>query len=200
MSITTELAVFVHPTALCESRDVGPGTRIWAFAHIMSDATVGGDCNICDHTFVESGARNGNRVTIKNGVLIWRGVTIEDDVFCGPGMIFTNDRYPRSARMPEVSARYERTEDWLMPTTIRRGASIGAGAIILCGITVGRHASVAAGAVVTRDVPAYGLAVGNPARIAGWVCLCGRRLDEALTCPRCGRGYRFHDGTIEPAD
>jgi acetyltransferase-like isoleucine patch superfamily enzyme len=190
--------VFVHPAAICEAAVVGSGTRIWAFAHILEDAVVGRDCNICDHVFVENGACLGDRVTVKNGVMIWNGVTLEDEVFCGPGVIFTNDRHPRSGRMPEVACRYRRPENWLVPTVVRRGATIGAGAIIICGVTVGRYASVAAGAIVTRNVPDHGLMMGQPARRSGWVCICGVPLNANLVCPQCGRRHHARHDSIEP--
>ncbi|MGB2984895.1 MAG: Gfo/Idh/MocA family oxidoreductase [Phycisphaerae bacterium] len=177
--------VFVHPTAICESRDVGEGTRLWAFSHVLDGAAIGCDCNICDHAYVEGGARIGDGVTIKNHVMVWDGVTIEDSVFIGPGVVFTNDRYPRSRRMPEVSQCHQRREDWLTSTVVRRGASIGAGAVILPGVAIGRYAGVGAGAVVTRDVPDHRLVVGNPAREVGWMCACGTPLYDQTTCPRC---------------
>ena len=214
MPTTTDSAVFVHPTAICEAAEVGAGTRVWAFAHVLEGASIGRDCNLCDHVFIEGGARLGDRVTVKNGVMVWDGVTIEDDVFCGPGMLFTNDRHPRSARMPEVPARYADRQNWLCETTVRRGATLGAGSIILCGLSIGRYASVAAGAIVTRDVPDHRLVVGQPARIASWVCVCGAGLGgkehlcssggarrtprDDLACGECDRRYRLGDDTIEP--
>ena len=179
--------VFIHPGAICESRHVGEGTRVWAFAHVLKGAVIGRDCNIGDHVYVEGGAGIGDRVTVKNHVMIWDGVTVEDDVFLGPGMIFTNDRHPRSPRMLEASQRYERRENWLSPTLVRRGASIGAGAIILPGLTIGRYASVGAGAVVTHDVHDHQLVVGNPARVVGWVCVCGKPMHHRTVCLVCGR-------------
>src|SRR5689334_10802764 len=125
---------FVHPQALCESKEVGLETRIWAFSHVMKGAIIGQNCNIGEGTFVESGAKIGNRVTVKNQVLIWDGVTLEDEVFVGPAVIFTNDRWPRSPRSleyPQIQARYKK--EWLSRTRICRGASIGAGAIICPG-------------------------------------------------------------------
>ena len=192
-SPTPEPAVFVHPQGLNESGDVGPGTRIWAFAHVMRGATVGSDCNIGDHAFVENGARIGSRVTIKNAVLVWDAVTIEDDVFLGPAVVFTNDHNPRAHRRLDPEA--------FLPTRVSEGATIGANATILCGLVVGSHAFVGAGAVVTRDVAAHALVVGNPAHRVGWVCICGRRL-EGLSCP-CGRHYVMvdeHAGLRERVD
>ena len=151
----------MHEQALVESDAVGAGTRVWAFAHVMDGAVLGRDCNVCDHTYVEGGAVVGDRVTIKSGVQLWDGVTIEDDVFLGPNATFTNDRFPRSKVFFD---EYERT-------TVRRGASIGAGAVILPGVEIGEQAMVGAGAVVTADVPARAVVVGNPARVV-------RRLDD----------------------
>lgn len=174
-------SVFVHPHGLCESDLVGPGTRIWAFAHVLTGARIGSDCNVCDHAFVEGGASVGDRVTIKNAVLIWDRVTIEDDVFLGPNMVFTNDLRPRAA--------VKKGRDQLLPTLVRRGATIGANATIVCGVTIGEYAMVAAGAVVISDIPAYALVVGTPARAIGWVCECGGTLNPDLTCT-CNRRYQ----------
>ena len=173
-------SVFVHAKGLCESDAVGPRTRIWAFAHVMQGAVVGADCNIGDHAFIESGARLGNRVTVKNGVLVWDGVTVEDEVFLGPNMLFTNVRNLRWALRPKP--------EHFLKTLVRRGAAIGAGATIVCGVTVGEMALVGAGAVVAEDVPAYALVAGNPARRVAWVCACGERLPESLACG-CGERY-----------
>lgn len=151
-------AYFEHPLSLCETNAVGPGTRIWAFAHILSGALIGSDCNICDHVFIENNVVLGDRVTIKSGVQLWDGVKLEDDVFVGPNVTFTNDPFPRSKARPDVFAT----------TLIRRGASLGANSTILPGLTVGIHAMVGAGSVVTRDVPPFAVVVGNPARIAGY--------------------------------
>ena len=173
--------VRVHPLGLCESDDVGPGTRVWAWAHVMPGARVGADCNVCDHAFVEGGARLGDRVTVKNGVMVFAGVDVGDDVFLGPGVVFTNDLRPR--------AHVKRGGDALLPTVVEDGVTLGAGAVVVCGIRIGRHAFAAAGAVVTRDVPAHAFVAGNPARVRGWVCSCGERLDDDLTCAACGRAH-----------
>lgn len=148
----------IHPQALVETPDVGAGTRVWAFAHILPGARVGADCNICDGVFIEGGATVGDRVTVKCGVQLWDGVTLEDDVFVGPNATFTNDLFPRSRQHPAEYAR----------TLVRAGASIGANATILAGITIGERAMVGAGAVVTKDVPPGAVVVGNPARVKGW--------------------------------
>ena len=149
---------FVHDNALCETERVGEGTRIWAFAHVLPGASIGTDCNICDHVFIENDVRLGNSVTVKCGVQLWDGVEIGDQVFIGPNVTFTNDRNPRSKVYPEAFLR----------TIIEDGASIGANATILPGVRIGRSAMVGAGAVVLSDVPANATVVGNPARIVGY--------------------------------
>jgi UDP-2-acetamido-3-amino-2,3-dideoxy-glucuronate N-acetyltransferase len=174
-------SVFVHPSGLCESDQVGPRTRVWAFAHVLDGAVVGADCNICDGAFVEGGAQIGDNVTIKNGVFVWDKVTIERDVFVGPGAVFTNDFTPR--------ADFPKTPDEFLPTLVRQGATIGANATIVCGGTIGERAFIAAGAVVSGDVPAHALMAGVPARPVGWVCDCGLRLDDNLRCT-CGRAFQ----------
>ena len=152
-----DVAHFVHPRGICETSEVGDGTRIWAFAHVLAGARIGDDCNICDYVFVESDVVVGDRVTVKNGVQLWDGLRVEDDVFIGPNATFTNDPFPRS-----------RVFDHETPaTTVRRGASIGANATILPGVTIGERAMVGAGSVVTRDVPAGAVVAGNPAHIVG---------------------------------
>ncbi len=150
---------FVHPHGLCESKNVGEGTRIWAFAHVLPGARIGRECNICDGVFIENDVVVGDRVTVKCGVQLWDGVTLEDDVFVGPNVTFTNDPFPRSKQHPPEYAR----------TLVRRGASIGANATLLPGLTIGAKAMIGAGAVVTSSVPANAIVVGNPARIVGYV-------------------------------
>jgi acetyltransferase-like isoleucine patch superfamily enzyme len=160
----------------------------------MAGATVGRNCNIGSHCFVETGASVGDNATIKNGNAIWEGVTIGDGVFVGPSVTFTNDRYPRSARLAEAGPRHARTAGWLEETFVERGATLGAGSILLPGIRIGEFAMVAAGALVTAEVPANALVVGSPAEIRGWVCVCGRPLSfvgDGATCSDCGFRYRL---------
>jgi acetyltransferase-like isoleucine patch superfamily enzyme len=149
---------FVHPAGICESRAIGSGTRIWAFAHVLPGAVLGRDCNVCDHVFIENDVVVGDRVTIKSGVQLWDGVRIDDDVFVGPNATFSNDKFPRSRQRPPEFA----------VTTVHAKASIGANATILPGVTIGMNAMVGAGAVVTKDVPANAIVYGNPARIEGY--------------------------------
>lgn len=175
-------AVIVHPSALVESNQVGAGTKVWAFAHVMAGAVVGRDCKIGDHAFIEDGAVVGDRVTVKNNCLIWHGVKLGNDVFVGPNVVFTNDMAPR--------VRHQTTAaDWL-DTDVADGASLGANSTILSGIRIGVNAMIGAGSVVTRDVPDHALVFGNPARRRGWVCDCGRRLSDDHACASCGRAYR----------
>ena len=169
--------VFVHPSGICQSETVGSGSRVWAFAHVLPGAVIGRDANICDFVFIEGGVVLGDRVTVKCHVALWDGVRVEDDVFIGPSAVFANDRYPRSKRY--VTA---------LPTVLSRGCSIGAGAVITPGVTVGQYALVGAGAVVTKDVAPFALMLGNPARQAGLVCRCGARLDSTENGYRCSVG------------
>ncbi|MEI8175736.1 MAG: acyltransferase [Candidatus Omnitrophota bacterium] len=183
-----KITYFRHPEALVETTQIGDGTRIWAFAHLMKGARVGRDCNIGDHAFIESGAVVGNNVTVKNGVVIWDKVIIEDGVFLGPNMVFTNDLFPRSG------AR----DNPLVATLVKKGASIGANATIVCGVTIGEGALVGAGAVVTRDVAPYALVYGNPAKVHGHLCACAGRLKFATGKARCACGKRYikKDGVV----
>ena len=170
---------FKHPQALVESEKIGKGTRVWAFAHILPDAVIGEDCNICDHTFIENNVVVGNRVTVKCGVQLWDGLTLEDDVFIGPNVTFTNDPFPRSRKRPKEFSK----------TLVQKGASIGANATILPGLVIGRMAMVGAGAVVTRDVPPHGIVAGNPARLIGFdgtgtEAIPSRPISDAIPAPR----------------
>lgn len=183
----------VHPSSYVdEPSEIGAGTVIWHFSHVMAHARIGQDCRIGQNVFIASHVEIGNNVKIQNNVSIYTGVTLEDDVFCGPSMVFTNVATPRSA-FPR-----NRPEDYL-PTRVKQGASICANATVVCGRTIGRHAFIGAGAVVTRDVPDYALVYGNPARLAGWACECGRRLRfsaDLVRCGDCGRSYRLQDGCV----
>ncbi len=158
---------FKHPTALVgEKAVIGEGSRVWAFVNVMDGARIGANCNICDHCYIEGNVQIGNDVTIKNNVPVYDGVVIEDGVFVGPNATFVNDRYPRS-----------RSADWKIERTIvRKGASIGANATVLCGVTIGEYAVVGAGSVVLKDVPQHTVVVGNPARQVGFVDKGGRRV------------------------
>jgi acetyltransferase-like isoleucine patch superfamily enzyme len=180
----------IHPTAIVESAHIGQGTNIWAFTHVLDGASIGSDCNIGDHCYIEDGALVGDRVTVKNGNSIWAGITLAEGVFVGPGVVFTNDRHPRSPRLGVTGSRYDDASAWLVPTLVGRGATLGAGAVVLAGVTIGEFAFVAAAALVTRDVRAHALVAGQPARQSGWVCRCARRLDVredgSGICPQCG--------------
>lgn len=172
---------FIHSKALVETRRIGSGTRVWAFAHVMKDAEVGRDCNIGDHAFIESGVRIGSRVTIKNGVSVWKGVTLEDDVFVGPNAVFTNDLFPISR-----GGGFN-----LVKTRVKRGTAIGANATIVCGTTVGEYVLIGAGSVVTRDVPDHALVYGNPARVHAFLCGCRKKLAFKSGKARCACGKKF---------
>jgi acetyltransferase-like isoleucine patch superfamily enzyme len=156
--------IFIHPLAACDSKQIGPRTRIWGFAQVLAGAKIGADCNICGHTFIENDVVVGDRCTIKNGVQLWDGLRLGDDVFVGPNATFTNDRFPRSRKPPEK----------FLSTVIEDGASIGANATILPGLTIGHHAMIGAGSVVTKSVPPRAIVQGNPARVVGHVDSEGR--------------------------
>jgi acetyltransferase-like isoleucine patch superfamily enzyme len=180
----------IHPHALIdEGVEIGAGTRIWAFAHVLSGAIIGGDCNICDHTFIEGGVKIGDRVTLKSGVYLWDGIEVENDVFIGPNATFTNDRCPRSRQYPEQ----------FLTTRLMRGCSIGANATILPGLTIGCWALIGAGSVVTRNIPDHALAFGNPAIVRGWVCVCGASVvfnDKRQVLCDCGRILEFNNDSV----
>jgi len=178
----SENAFFVHPQAIVETRDIGSGTRVWAFSHVMKDVRLGANCNVGEHCYLEAGVVIGDDVVIKNGVALWEGVVVENRAFLGPNCVFTNDLFPRSKVFNER-----------MRTSVREGASIGANATILCGIELGRYSLIGAGSVVTRNVPDFALVTGNPARLRGYVCSCGEKLrfpaDGSTNCV-CGLTYQ----------
>jgi UDP-2-acetamido-3-amino-2,3-dideoxy-glucuronate N-acetyltransferase len=175
--------VFVHESSFVDAGAViGTGTKIWHFCHVMPGAVIGERCSLGQNVVVMNGVRVGNNVKVQNNVSIYEGVELEDDVFCGPSMVFTNVLNPRS----HVSRRHE-----YQKTLVRRGTSIGANATIVCGVTLGEYSFIGAGAVVAKDVPAYALMVGVPARRVGWMCQCGQRLADTGegTCAACGSTY-----------
>ena len=181
---------FAHEKAIVESGSIGPGTKIWAFAHVLPGAVIGDNSNIGEGCYVENDVIIGNNVVVKNGVGIWDGVEIEDGVLIGPGAVFTNDFLPRAKIFHDTPVR----------TLIKKGASIGANATVLCGIVIGEYAMIGAGSVVTKDMPDYGLSYGNPACHRGWVCQCARKLvfeGESARC-ECAKQYRkLSDSRIE---
>jgi UDP-2-acetamido-3-amino-2,3-dideoxy-glucuronate N-acetyltransferase len=184
---------FVDPTAVVDQPcEIGEGTKIWHFSHVMANCKIGSKCNLGQNVHVANGVRIGNNVKIQNNVSLYTGVELEDDVFCGPSMVFTNVLTPRS----HVNRKSEYSR-----TLVKRGASLGANATIVCGATIGRYAFVGAGAVVTKDVPDHALVAGVPARRIGWACKCGARLsgkDEHWSCGRCGEKYFFTSGILSP--
>ena len=177
----------VHESSyIDEPSQIGKGTQIWHFSHIMPNVVIGENCRIGQNVVVGSNVRIGNRVKIQNNVSVYEGVILEDEVFCGPSMVFTNVRTPRSAYSRNQSKDFA-------PTLIKKGASIGANATIVCGVTLGEHAFVSAGSVVTKDIPDYALVRGNPARIHGWMCACGDVIASKdsvqLDCERCNTHF-----------
>ncbi len=185
-------AFFAHPTAVIdEGAAVGAGTRIWHFCHVMAGARIGRECSLGQNVFVAPNAVIGDRVKIQNNVSVYEAVVVEDDVFCGPSMVFTNVANPRS----HVSRKHE-----FRPTLVRRGATIGANATVVCGHRIGEFAFVGAGAVVTRDVPDHALVIGVPARVAGSMCRCGLRLafrSGRARCAACGAAYVKKGGKVQ---
>ncbi len=186
--------VFVHPSAVVDDgADIGPGTKVWHFVHVSGGAKIGKNCVLGQNVYVGNKVVIGNNVKIQNNVSVYDNVTLEDDVFCGPSMVFTNDLTPRAA--------FPKNGEFI-DTIVRKGATIGANATIICGVELGEHCFIGAGTVITKDVPAHALVVGNPARQIGWSCLCGKRLVERrpITCEGCGRTYSLHYNTmaVEP--
>ena len=186
---------FAHETAcIDDGAKIGDGSKMWHFSHVMSGAEIGENCNLGQNVFVAKGVRIGSNVKIQNNVSLYEGVVLEDHVFCGPSMVFTNVKTPRSAFPRNTSDDY-------LPTRVRKGASIGANATVVCGVTIGEWAFVAAGAVVTKDVPPYALLAGVPARRIGWACRCGVTLPKdaegaSIRCAACGREYNLAEDAL----
>ena len=201
MAATSSSRRFIHPTAEVSPRArLGEGVRIWNQAQVREDAELGAECSVGKDSYIDAGVRVGARCKIQNGVYLYHGVTVEEGVFLGPRATTTNDLRPRAIA---ADGTLRGAADWTVtPTRIRRGAAIGAGAIIVCGVTIGEFAMVAAGAVVTRDVPDYGLVRGNPARLCGAVCPCGEPLRRAhlsgnrAACPACAAVTVLPDGVV----
>lgn len=175
---------FVHESSYVDQPStIGAGTKIWHFSHVLKDSVIGERCNIGQNVVIGPNVKIGNNVKIQNNVSVYDGVELEDDVFCGPSMVFTNVINPRS----HVLRKHEYRK-----TLVKRGASMGANCTIVCGVTIGEYAFVGAGAVVTKDVPAYALVVGSPARVKGWMCQCGEKLEvsgSSAKCTVCGAAY-----------
>ena len=186
---------FAHESSyIDDGAEIGRGTKIWHFCHVLPGAVIGERCNLGQNVVVMGGTRLGDNVKVQNNVSIYEGVTLENDVFCGPSCVFTNVVNPRS----HVSRKSE-----YQRTLVRRGASIGANATILCGVTLGEYSFIGAGAVVRSDVPAYALMVGVPARRVGWMCQCGLKLtltNGMASCPACRASYREEGGLLRQID
>jgi len=182
--------IYIHPTAIVDKTSkIGKNTKIWHFVHVRENAEIGADCILGHSVYIDREVKIGNRVKLENRANIYQGVKIEDDVFIGPHVTFTNDPYPRTY-----------STDWkIMPTRVKKGASIGAGSVVLCSVTINEYAMIGAGSVVTKDVPRHALAYGNPAKIRGFVCRCGRKLMKEkrqhnlilMKCTNCGEKYKI---------
>lgn len=181
--------VFIHESSyIDEPVSIGAGTKIWHFCHVQKGAVIGENCSLGQNVNISNNVKIGNGCRIQNNVAVYEGVELEDHVFCGPSCVFTNDLTPR--------AKYPKGPQGFVKTLIKRGASIGGNATIVCGNTVGEWALIASGAVVTKDVPAHALMAGVPAKQIGWVCECGQPLKNSFTCAKCGRAYQINDGQL----
>ncbi len=186
---------FVHPTSIVEEGvEIGPRTRIWHFCHIVGPSRIGPDCNIGQNVFIAKNVEIGSNVKIQNNVSVYEGVILEDDVFCGPSMVFTNVMNPRA---------FVSRKDEYRPTRVKKGATIGANATVVCGVTIGAYAFIGAGSVVTRDVLDFALVYGNPARRKGWACRCGEKLEIEegyARCRRCNQEYEIFVDHLRPKE
>ena len=176
-----ETAIIAPGPQLEEGVEIGPGTKIWHFSHILAGSGIGENCNIGQNVVIGPDAIIGNKCKIQNNVSVYKGVTLEDGVFCGPSMVFTNIYNPR-AELGNM--------DQVRPTLVKKGATLGANCTIVCGHTIGQYAFIGAGAVVTKDVPDHALMVGNPSKQIGYMCICGEKLDASLKCPICKKQYK----------
>lgn len=176
----------IHPTAEVQTKNIGEGTTIWQYCVILKNAKIGKNCNINFNVFIENEVLIGDNVTIKSGVQLWDGITIEDNVQVGPNVTFTNDKYPRAKQTFQMQN-----------TFIKKNASIGAGSIVLGGITIGKNAMIGAGSLVTKNIPDYTLWYGNPAVFKANICECGTKLDNELSCCKCNTMYKITSGIIE---
>ena len=187
------MSVLIHPTSVVdEGAQIGDGTKIWHFCHVEGTARIGKSCSIGQNAYIGSRTVIGDGCKLQNNVSVYEGVTLGNGVFCGPSCVFTNDLTPR--------ALYPKGHEHFVKTLVGDGASIGANATVVCGHRIGRCARIGAGAVVTGDVPAHALMLGVPARRRGWVCTCGARLKESLSCPQCGRRFAPEGDGLREAD
>lgn len=180
---------FIHPSSLVETKAIGEKTTIWAFVHILPGAHIGSRVNICDHVFIENKVIVGNNVTIKSGVYLWDGITIEDNVFIGPAAVFTNDIYPRSKNNQYIQKK----------TVLKRGSSVGANATVLAGVTMGKYSMIGAGSVVTKNIPDFALAYGNPAQVKGFICICTKKISlvKKIYICECGKKYVINKNSVQ---